>query len=110
MVNFMYVNSTSIKQFLKREWINLNLHLFMIPHSLNDSYVLGSGIEEQIHSASVLYTLLDDRDVKEQTNCSRWAESSPSSVFVNKVSLKHSHVHSFTCRLWMFSHQNGRDE
>ena len=33
-----------------------------------------------------------------------------SPVFVNKVLLKHSHVHLFTCYLWLLSHCVSRTE
>lgn len=33
----------------------------------------------------------------------------PSLCFVIKVLLEHSHVHVFTCRLWLLSHYNNRD-
>ena len=44
-VNFIHANYSSIKLFFKREGINLNIHLFMTQHSLNDYNVLGSGMQ-----------------------------------------------------------------
>lgn len=43
-------------------------------------------------------------------NCSPWARSGTLPIFVSKVLLECSHVHSLAYYLWLFSHYNGRVE